>query len=433
LSDSTKQSSQTPRPESFDALSNTVLESPYEFFCSLREHAPVYQIPGTNWFTVSRYQDVLDITLNTDDFSSNLTSIIMNGPNGEPSELERPQLDSGPMDVLAIADPPAHKPQRRLAQKALSMRFVQSLEPIIRQQANDIIDRFIDEGKCDWVQAFAKEIPMTISLALAGFPIQDWPEVKAWSDNAIALLSGINTPENFGTNVIAANAMWDYTEKHYQRIESELGDNFTSSLIEATKDKQQPLLKREAISMIFQLLIAGSDSTANTIANTVKMLAEDSDLQQQLRTDPCLLTNFIEEVLRLETPFMGHFRQTKKAVLVAGTTIPKGARLMLMWASANRDQTIFSQPNQIDLRRDLKAQKHFSFGYGIHNCLGAHLARTEIRLALEELLNRTTSISIDNSKPLPDHIPSVFIRESHHLPILFSASGKNGSRSVDLE
>ncbi|MFT6758377.1 MAG: cytochrome P450 [Chitinophagales bacterium] len=422
--ESASESSQIPLPESFDALSNGVLENPYDFFRSLRNHAPVYQIPGTNWYTVSRYQDVLEITLNTDDFSSNLTSIIMNGPNGEPSELERPQLDTGPMDVLAIADPPAHKPQRRLAQKALSMRFVQSLEPIIRQQANDIIDRFIDDGKCDWVQAFAKEIPMTISLALAGFPTEDWQQVKAWSDNAIALLSGINTVDNFGDNIIGANAMWEYTEQHYLRIENEPGDNFTSALIAATRDDNQPLLRREAISMVFQLLIAGSDSTANTMGNTVKILATQTNLQQQIRGNPDLLYNFIEEVLRLETPFMGHFRQTKKEVSVAGITIPEGARLMLMWASANRDETVFNSPNDIDLQRDQKTQKHFSFGYGVHNCLGAHLARTEIHLALEELLKRTTSISVDKTEAVPDHIPSVFIRELHHLPILFSASSK---------
>ena len=118
---------------------------------------------------------------------------------------------------------------------------------------------------------------------------------------------------------------------------------------------------------------------------------------------------------------MGHFRQTKKEVSVAGITIPKDARLMLMWASVNRDETIFNSPNKIDLERDQKAQKHFSFGYGVHNCLGAHLARTEIQLALEELLKRTTNISIDDNEPLPDHIPSVFIRELHYLPILFSA------------
>jgi cytochrome P450 len=174
--------------------------------------------------------------------------------------------------------------------------------------------------------------------------------------------------------------------------------------------------------MIFQLLIAGSDSTANTMGNSVKVLATQGDLQQQIRRNPDLLNSFIEEVLRLETPFMGHFRQTKKAVSIAGITIPKDARLMLMWSSVNRDETIFNSPDEIILQRDQKAQKHFSFGYGVHNCLGAHLARTEIKLALEELLKRTTSLNIDPHAPVPDHIPSVFIRELHHLPILFSSS-----------
>lgn len=419
------QPSHIKHPDEFDALSVSVLESPYDFYRSLRQHEPVYQIPGTNWYTISCHQDITDITLNTDDFSSNLTSIIMSGPNGEPTELERPQLDVGPCDVLAIADPPIHKPQRRLGQKALSMRFVQSLEPTIRTQANQILDRFIESGECDWVQEFAKEIPMTISLSLAGFPVDDWLQVKQWSDKAIELLSGINTADTFEDNVVSAGAMYDYTEKHYYKVKDNPGDNFTSALIEATKEKVEPLSEREAISMIFQMLIAGSDSTANTIGNTVKVLAENIEIQRQLRQDPNLINNFIEEVLRLETPFMGHFRQTKKDVTIAGKPIPKGARIMLMWASANRDETVFENPDSIDLNRNMKQAKHYAFGYGIHQCLGAHLARTEIRITLEELLKRTEYIEINVSKPVPDHIPSVFIRELHHLPISFKQNTTN--------
>ena len=407
------------RPEEFDPLSKEILTSPYEFFRSLRKYAPVYQIPGTNWYTISRYSDISAITLNTADFSSNLTSIIMRGPNGEPSELERPQLDVGPMDVLAIADPPEHKNQRRLGQKALSMRFVQSLEPTVKSQANAIIDRFIKRGRCDWVQEFAKEIPMTISLALAGFPTDNWQQVKDWSDSAIALLSGINTPENFEQNIINADALYKYTETHYQLAKQKPGNDFSSSLIEATQEPDSDLSERAAISMVFQLLIAGSDSTANTIGNTVKVLAEDLKLQQQLRDQPELISNFVEEILRLESPFMGHFRQTKKDLEIAGTTIPSGSRIMLMWASANRDESVFGNPDTIDLHRNQKSQKHFSFGYGIHQCLGAHLARTEIRLALETLLDRTAHFEIDKSQAIPDHVPSVFIRELHQLPLIF--------------
>ncbi len=116
-----------PRPEQYDALSKEVLEQPYDFFQSLRQYAPVYQIPGTNWYTVSRYEDIKAITLNPEDFSSNLTSILMSGPNGEPTSLERPELDTGPVDVLALADPPIHNAQRRLGlnlEKSVRSRMI---------------------------------------------------------------------------------------------------------------------------------------------------------------------------------------------------------------------------------------------------------------------------------------------------------------------
>ncbi len=116
---------------------------------------------------------------------------------------------------------------------------------------------------------------------------------------------------------------------------------------------------------------------------------------------------------------MGHFRQTKREVDVAGTTIPAQSRVMLMWASANRDETVFENPNSLDLYRSGR-NKHYTFGGGIHQCLGAHLARTEVRIAIEELLKRTSSIELDSSQAVPDHVPSVFIRELHHLPIRFT-------------
>ncbi len=185
------------------------------------------------------------------------------------------------------------------------MRFVQSLEPMVQEKSNEIIDRFIDRSECDWVQEFAKEIPMILSLMLAGFPTDNWRDIKKWGDQAIALLSGINSPETFADNAVGAQTLFDYTEQQYHIVKAARGENFTSMLIEAAEDDEHALSDREAISMIFQLLIAGADSSANTMGNSVKMLVEHPDVQQQLREDPSLISNFVEEVLRLEAPFMG--------------------------------------------------------------------------------------------------------------------------------
>ncbi len=406
------------RVEDFRPLSFENLENPYPFYKAMREQAPVYKIPGADYYAISRHEDIREVALNTDDFSSNLVAILLGDNTGNTvTTIDRPDVEMGPVDVLAIQDPPRHGTQRRISLNALSLRFVRGLEDSVRGMANEIMDRFIDRGECDWVQEFAKEIPMIISLQLTGCPATDWRMVKTWSDRAIALLSGVNTPEDFAQNTQAGMDFINYVNKHYQRQKAQPEDNFTGALIEAVADPENPLTEEEAISMVFQVLIAGADSSANTIGNSVKMLAENPHIQLELRNNPERIANFIEEVLRLESPFQGHFRQTKKDLSVAGTFLPKGSRVMLLWASGNRDAAIYENPEKIDLdRSNLKA--HLAFGRGIHQCLGAQLARLEVRVALEELLRRTELIVLGQQQKI-DHKPSVFIRELNSLPIKF--------------
>ena len=421
------------RVEDFQPLSFDNLENPYPFYKALRDQSPVYKVPGADYYAVTRYDDIREVAMNTEDFSSKLVAILLGNTGAlhdaasfnNVTTFEKPELDYGPVDVLAISDPPDHTNQRRISLNALSLRLVRGLEDNVSHMANSIMDRFIDRGECDWVQEFAKEIPMVISLQLTGCPTEDWKKVKRWGDQAIGLLSGVNTPEQFADNSQAGTNFHGYVIKHYMRQKANPEPNFTGALIEAANDPDNPLTEEEAISMVFQVLIAGADSSANTIGNAVKLLAENPHIQLTLRKDPTRIPNFIEEVLRLESPFQGHFRQTKKAVTVAGTLIPQGARVMLVWASGNRDERHFDNPEQIDLdRKNLKS--HLAFGRGIHQCLGAQLARLEIKIALQELLKRTELIVLGEQKKI-HHVPSIFIRELHSLPIRFEARKNIGA------
>jgi cytochrome P450 len=409
----------------FDPLSKACLENPYPFYKAMRDEAPVYKIPGADYVCISRYEDVKNVALNTDDYSSNLVSIILSTVEGSTKTINQIQSDLAPVDVLAIQDPPRHSEQRKLGLANLSMRFVQSLEGDIRSMADGIIDRFIERGEADWVKEFAKEIPMRVSLRLVGFPEDNWQSVKHWCDEAIGLLSGVNTPEDFARNSQTSMKLIGFVRKEYFAIKTAVaaGDtqqNFSSALMRAVDDPDYELTEAEAISMVFQVVIAGSDSTANTIGNSVKMLAENPDVQLALRKDPGKILAFIEEVLRLESPFQGHFRKTTRAVAIHGQTLPVGTRVMLLWASANRDEREYSDPERIDLQRH-NLKHHLAFGRGIHQCLGANLARLEVRVALEQLLARTSLLVLDTTKPqMVDHVHSVFIRELNSLPIRFA-------------
>ncbi len=413
----------------FDPLSKACLENPYPFYKALRDEAPVFRMPGADYICISRYDDIKEVALNTDDYSSNLVSIILSTVEGNTKSINQIQSDLAPVDVLAIQDPPRHSEQRKLGLANLSMRFVQSLEGDIRVMADTIIDRFIDRGEADWVQEFAKEIPMRISLRLVGFTEDNWQEVKHWCDEAISLLSGVNSPEDFSRNSQASMKLIRFVRKQYFTLKEGLAasdaasdkpENFSTALMRAVENPEFDLTEAEAISMVFQVVIAGSDSTANTIGNSVKMLAETPAVQMALRQDANKISAFIEEVVRLESPFQGHFRKTTKPVSLHGQTFPAGTRVMLLWASANRDEREYANPEQIDLdRHNLK--HHLAFGRGIHQCLGANLARLEVRVALEQLLNRTQLLVLDTTKPVVvDHVHSVFIRELNSLPIRFA-------------
>ena len=411
----------------FDPLSKACLENPYPFYRALRDEAPVYRMPGADYVCISRYEDVKTVALNTDDYSSNLVSIILSTIEGNTKTINQIQSDLAPVDVLAIQDPPRHSEQRKLGLANLSMRFVQSLEGDIRVMADTIIDRFIEQGEADWVKAFAKEIPMRVSLRLVGFPEDNWQAVKHWCDEAISLLSGVNSPEDFARNSQASMKLIRFVRKAYFDIKAAVAngdrqENFSAALMRAVDDPEYDLTEAEAISMVFQVVIAGSDSTANTIGNSVKMLAENPAIQLALRRDKDKIPAFIEEVVRLESPFQGHFRKTTKEVSLHGQTFPVGTRVMLLWASANRDDREYSNPDQIDLERH-NLKHHLAFGRGIHQCLGANLARLEVRVALEQLLARTSLLVLDTTKPIVvDHVHSVFIRELNSLPIRFAVA-----------
>ena len=408
----------------FEPLSKACLENPYPFYKAMRDEAPVYKIPGADYVCISRYEDIKAVALNTDDYSSNLVSIILSTIEGSTKTIDQIQSDMAPVDVLAIQDLPRHSEQRKLGLANLSMRFVQSLEGDIRTMSDSIIDRFIERGEVDWVKEFAKEIPMRVSLRLVGFPEGDWKNIKHWCDEAIGLLSGVNSPEDFSRNSQTSMKLISFVRKQYFKIKEavavgDLQENFSAALIRAVDNPEFDLTEAEAISMVFQVIIAGSDSTANTIGNSVKMLAENPNMQLVLRQDSSKIMAFIEEVLRLESPFQGHFRKTTRDVSIHGQTLSAGTRVMLLWASANRDEREYDNPEHVDLARH-NLKHHLAFGRGIHQCLGANLARLEVRVALEQLLARTSLVVIDTTKPqVVDHVHSIFIRELNSLPIRF--------------
>ena len=416
--------SQTRPLADLDPFHPDVVQEPHEFFAALRREAPLYRLPNGAYYLISRYRDVRDAAMNLEVYSSNLVAVMMQGPEGR----DRPELLSlsgggaiGAVDALAIADPPVHARQRKLSNKAFSMRRVAALEPAIRALAESLVGAILPQGgsrwsSADWMREVAVPLPMTVIAGLIGLPSEDTPQLKRWSDAAVSLLSGVNTPAQLADSARQVTALIAYFGQRVDEAARAPKDDVIGDLVRSQAGEE--LTRDEVIAILLQILTAGNESTTSLIGSALLLLLENPDVEQRIRADRTLLEPFIEETLRLESPFHGHFRLVRRDTEVAGEPLPEGSRVMLLWSAANRDGDEFANPDAIDLaRRNAKA--HLGFGIGIHHCIGAALARLEARVALETLFARTSALRRTGGKIT--HVPSMLVRCLTELPIELAA------------
>ena len=400
--------------QDFDLFDPETIENPYPFFAALRREAPLYELPNGAYYLISRFDDVQKAVMDTDTYSSNLVAVLTQNTGAENAELV--QLSGGEAqasDVLAIADPPRHTRQRKVSNRAFTMRRVSAMEPRIRDLAESLIDRFDRSRPVDWVAEFAVPLPMTIIIELLGFPREDMARLKTLSDSSVALLSGINTGEQLAYHAGKINELFQYLSEQFDRAVTDPPDNVLGDLITAFNDEPEHFSRDEVVSILLQLLTAGNETTTSLIGSAMMLLLREPGLEARLRHKPELVSPFIEEVLRLESPFHGHFRQVRRDTEVAGQALPAGSRVMLLWAGANRDERHFANADSIDLERP-RPKQHLAFGYGIHHCIGAALARMEAEVAIRSVLAASCELRLCSHNRYR-HTPSLFIRSLSEL------------------
>ncbi len=407
----------TPTVNEFDPFDPETIENPYPFFAALRREAPLYELPNGAYWLVSRYEDCRKVALDTDTFSSQMVGVMIGESGATPRLL--PLSDGIGTNVLAIADPPEHTRQRKLANRAFAPRRVAALESDVHELTDELLDGVLtaDEVSTDAMAHFAVPLPMMIICRLIGLPHEDRHALQALSDDAIALVDGINTAEQLERCAHSAGKLSLYLSQQLERVIENPPENVLGTLASAVTDSNESLTQDEAVAILLQLVTAGQETTGSLIGSAIMLLARNPKLQAQLRAAPSTTPALIEEVLRLESPFYGHFRQATRDTTIADQPVSAGARLMVLWASANRDDTAFRNADEIDLERP-NPKNHFAFGHGIHLCIGAELARMEAKIAIGRLLARTKSITLDN--PRPPHLRSLFVRRLTELPVTLS-------------
>ena len=416
-------------PEDFRPLSSGNFSNPYAYYKMLRDDYPLYKMPGEDFYMVSRYQDIIDLAKDTEHLSSKLVEILATGkpkdPNKEgPSAIER-MGDWGiiPVDVLALQDQPIHTAERKIGHSGFNAKFIKSLECEVETLSASMFDEIMPagatQGNVEFVEQFAWRLPMRLIITLLGYPESDFEQIKQWCVDGIQSLSGTaTTAESIAIGASAAQFMrylWTGYYKIKYNPDAYPDSCFTKKMALLSDDPDSIMTDQRAIASVFQLLIAGSDSSASSMGSAIRVIAENPEIEKELRENPDKIDTFIEEVFRTESAFQGHFRLTTKPLTLYGETLPVASRLFLMWASGNRDERFWQDPNTFDMNR-ANVKKHLTFGHGIHACIGRELARMEIRIVIRQLLERTTKIAVVGDTP---YEASIFARTMLALPLAF--------------
>lgn len=375
----------------FDPLEPDYLADPYPHFARFRRESPVFYAPKVDFWVVSRYEDIQRIVKDPETFSNARVQEPLHQITAE--ALERLKGGVRVTPTTSTADPPLHQRTRKHAARAFSARRVSSIEPRIREIANGLVDRISSEGRADMVGQFAFPLPAGVVFSLIGYPEEDTEMLKDRCFDRLKLTWGQPQPEEQLQTVEKLAAFFEYIENFVHERAEDLRDDYTSDLLRIRTENEENLSLDEVVSICYSLSFAGHETTTNLILNGLRQILSRPGLWEELRENPELLENTVEEVLRYDTSVPAWRRSTTRPVKVAGTEIPEGERLMLLLASANRDESVFDEPDTFDIRRE-NASKHIAFSHGIHFCLGAPLARLETRIALELLTERLPDLRL---------------------------------------
>lgn len=387
-----------------------VLDDPYPFYRQLRETAPVWRVPGTDIFVITRYALLDEAARRVEDFSSHLTGVLYRSWRGTPTRLKR---DNFPFQTLATADPPAHGIHRKAVFPELVAKKMAGMAPEIEQVADDCIGRLLQEKSGDFMSIVANPLPMTVVSKLVGFRGSDIDKLLRAAFDSTAVVDG--TMNLFQLLFcLLRSAMIQHWIAGQLRGASVDGGDILSAVKRSIDDGTLRAIEGRAILHI--LLAAGGESTTSLLGNAVRHLAENPELQEMLRAQPEKLPAFLEEMLRLESPFRYHLRSVPKATQLGGVDIPRSATVLMFWSAGNRDPEVFARPDELDLDRP---RQHMTFGRGIHTCVGAPLARLEGLIVMRALLARTRHIALDPSRP-PEWVSSLQVRRHARLPVILT-------------
>ena len=395
------------------------LENPNPYYHALHEQ-PIFFDQQLGFFICSTYKLMREILRNTDVFSS-INSQTVDSMRPPPPEVAKLRAAMHPtVNTLVTNDPPSHTRIRTMVNEPFRPRNIEKLVTQIRSTADEAIDSFIDDGELEAVTQLAIPVPINVISDMLGLDRSMASNIKLWSDASVEPLGMMVSDERLIECTRLVKEFQDVMAAELESRRAHPRDDLLTELVTTRDEDGNEFSMAEMLSLTSQFLVAGNETTTNGIAAGVQLLVDNPEQQQVLRREPSRVRVFINEVLRLEAPVQGLFRVVTVDTELNGVKIPKGSRIMLRFAAANRDAAKFQDPDKLDVTRH-NAGSNVAFGAGIHHCIGANLAREEMVQTFEALLNRTANLAYAEGRNDFKHHPSMILRGLKRLHITFDS------------
>jgi cytochrome P450 len=407
---------------------------PYEYLDQLVRESPVYIEPTHGVALVSGYEEALTVFRDTDTFSS---CTLIAGPEpdygieftgddiSEQIEQVRHRLPFS--DQIPAMDPPVHTAHRALLMGLITPKRLKENEDFIWRLTDRQLDAVLPHGRCELVDDYAQPYALLVVADLLGVPEEDHPMLLAKAGMAQGMTSG-DTTKPRPKNHSGLQHFYDYFSERITQRRREPRDDVLTRMAHATFPDGTVPEPIDAARIASNLFAAGQETTVRLLATALQLIGDDPEIQRRLRADPALISKFVEETLRSQGPIKGSMRLARKSTVLGGVPIKAGTNVFVMHAAAGRDPRQFEEPAEFRIDRP-NVRRHVAFGHGVHTCPGAPLARSEVRVTIERLLERTSDIRISEELHGPagarryDYMPSYMFRGMTALHLEFTPKG----------
>ena len=385
------------------------INNPFPILYSLRKNSPISSIGDSGFHLISSFELIQEVLDREADFSANLKGVLYRSHDGNPDCFDL--SETGALDVIATADGANHARHKKVLANAFTTKSVMQYETYIRKIADKEIQKIkVNGGSCI---ATIEKIPAMVISKLIGLPDTEYNDFMRWIMIGGSILAGEISSEGLHYLAVETEKMSGYLLEKFNLLQNPSFRN--QSLLSVLRDafENGVISQDEAIGIAIILFGAGGESTSALMGSSIYHLATKSEIQNELRKNNELIVPFIEEVIRISPPFRFHYRHVNSDCFLGGYPLVSGEKLLLSWDSANRDENQFDNPNEFSLKRK-KPKNHMGFGRGAHFCIGATLARLEVKIFIETLLESFDQFKLKNE---PCYLNSIFVRRFTCLEI----------------